>query len=173
MPVSYVPCFVPMLLLGWPFLFLLKGKRAFLIALVVSMVMAMGLVVRVYIPGWYLMAKAGDGEPQVQFELARWHENHCEEVNRFLLWPCMPQVLTGYEWVEKAAKQDYPIAVYTKGVRLKQGLHVPRPENWKGSSGNRFSQPERGQPLIDKALSLGYEPEVEEEYFYYTVFRRW
>ncbi len=172
MPVSYVACVIPMLLLGLPFLFRLKGKKPFLFALGVSVAIAMVLVLRVYLAGWYLMAKASTGDPRVQFELARWHENHCEEVNRFFLWPCTPQVLTGYEWVEKAAKQGYPIAIYTQGVRLKHGHHVPRPADWKGPEGNYFPQPERGRPLIDKALSLGYEPDGEEEHFYFATYRR-
>jgi hypothetical protein len=37
-----------------------------------------------------------------------------------------------YAWLEKAAAQDYPPAVWLVGVRLKYGLHVPRPPNWNG-----------------------------------------
>jgi hypothetical protein len=57
-------------------------------------------------------------------------------------------------------------------VRLKYGDHVPRPPDWDGPGGNHFPQPQRGQLLIDKALRLGYQPTIKEEYFYWQQYRR-
>ena len=124
-----------------------------------------------YIPGWILMVKARGGNPQTQYQLARWYEDHCEAIQYWLLWPCQPDVLSGYAWLEKAAQQDYPVAVYTLGVRLKYGHHVPRPPNWTGPAGNVFPQPARGQALIDRALQLGYRPPTTEELHYMKVYR--
>jgi hypothetical protein len=171
MPVSYTPCVVPLLLLLVPLLFALKGKKAFLIASGVSLGLVLLFLLSVYVPGWVLRARAGRGDPAAQYELARWHENHCEEIQEWLPWPCEPDVLTGYAWLERAAGENYPPAVYAVGVRLKYGDHVPRPDGWDGPAGNSFPQPERGQEMIDKALRLGYKPEVDEEDFYWKVYR--
>jgi hypothetical protein len=82
-------------------------------------------------------------------------------------------VLGGYAWLEKAAAVDYPPAVYAKGVRLKFGQHVPRPADWEEPpGGNVFPQPERGQALIDKAIRLGYQPTIDEDYFYWRQYRK-
>jgi TPR repeat protein len=105
------------------------------------------------------------------YGLARWTENHNERIGEFILWPFEPDVLGGYAWLEKAAAKNYPPAVYAVGVRLKHGIHVPRPPGWNGPAGNRFPQPQRGQALIDRALQLGYRPLVEEQQFY-SHFRR-
>jgi len=171
MPVSYVPLVLPLLLLGVPLLCLRRGKRPFLIASACSLGLLLLVLLPIYAPGWVLMVRARGGDPATQYELARWHENHCEEVQAWLLWPCHSDVLTGYAWLEKAAGQDYPPALYTLGVRLKYGAHVPRPENWTGPAGNVFPQPERGQRLIDRALSLGYKPRTSEELHYVKVYR--
>src|SRR6516164_9361176 len=130
MPVSYVPCFVSLLFVAGPVLCLPKGKKPFLIASAISLATLILVLLPFYLPGWILMIRAMGRDPETQYELARWHENHCEAIQEWLLWPCSPDVLTGYAWLEKAAKQDYPLAVYTLGVRLKYGDHVPRPENW-------------------------------------------
>jgi hypothetical protein len=61
--------------------------------------------------------------------------------------------------------------LYALGVRLKHGIHVPRPANWTGPSGNVFEQPDLGQSYIDKAFELGYKPKVDEESYYWQVYR--
>jgi TPR repeat protein len=171
MPVSYFPCVLPLLLVVAPLLCVLRGKKPFLIAAAISSAVLMLILLAFYVPGWILMVQARDGSPETQYELARWHENHCEAIQEWLLWPCEPDVLTGYAWLETAAQQDYPLAVYTLGVRLKYGDHVPRPANWTGPGGNVFAQPARGQALIDRALQLGYRPQTAEEMHYLTVYR--
>jgi hypothetical protein len=62
-------------------------------------------------------------------------------------------------------------ALYTLGVRLKYGHHVPEPANWKGPAGNVFPRPDKGQPLIDRARRLGYRPPGREEWHYMEVYR--
>jgi hypothetical protein len=171
MPVSYFPCVLPLLLVAVPLLFLPRGKKPFLVASAGSLVVLTLLLLPFYIPGWMLMIKARGGNPEIQYELDRWHENHCGAIQDWLLWPCEPDVLTGYAWLEKAAQQDYPPAVYTLGVRLKYGVHVPQPANWTGPAGNVFPQPARGQALIDRALQLGYMPQTDEEFHYMKVYR--
>jgi hypothetical protein len=171
MPVSYFPCLLPLLLVAVPLLCLSRGKKTFMIASTGSLIVLVLVLLPIYIPGWVLMIKAGDGNPEAEYELARWHENHCGALQEWLLWPCTPDVLTGYAWLEKAAQQDYPPAVYTLGIRLKYGLHVPRPANWTGPDGNVFPQPKRGQALIDKALQLGYRPQTTEELHYARIYR--
>ena len=171
MPVSYFPCVLPLLLVAGPLLCLRRGKKPFLLASTGSLVMLMLLLLPFYVPGWVLMIKARDDNPKTQYELARWHENHCNAIQAWFLWPCEPDVLTGYAWLEKAAQQDYPPAIYTLGVRLKYGDHVPQPANWTGPAGNVFPQPEKGQALIDKALHLGYKPQTDERLHYMKVYR--
>lgn len=117
------------------------------------------------------MFKANRGDPAAKYGLARWTERHDEQIGEFILWPFSPDVLGGYAWLEKAAAADYPPAIYAVGVRLKHGNHVPRPPNWNGPDGNVFPQPQRGQVLIDKAVQLGYQPMIEEEYFYWQQYR--
>lgn len=171
MPVSYFPCMLPLLLVAVPLLCLPLGKKSFQRAVVGSILVLVLVLLTFYVPGWILMVRARGGDPDVQYELARWHENHCEAIQQWLIWPCEPDVLAGYAWLDKAAQQDYPPAVYTLGVRLKYGQHVPRPENWTGPGGNVFPQPVRGQTLIDRALELGYEPSTPEEVHYMRVYR--
>ena len=172
MPVSLLPLIVPLLLIGIPLLFLMKGRKASLIAASVSASLLIIFFLSVYVPGWALAAKANAGDAIAQYELARWTERHCEQISEFILWPCEPDVLGGYAWLEKSAGQDYPPALYALGVRLKYGHHVPQPPDWAGPGGNVFPQPERGQRLIDRALALGFHPTVEEKYYYWRVYRR-
>jgi TPR repeat protein len=170
MPVSYLPCVFPLLLVAIPLLCLLKGKKTFLLALAGSIVVLVLLLLPGYIRGRILTPKAESGDAASQYELARWHENHCQIIQDWFYWPCEPEVLTGYAWLEKSAQQDYPPAVYTLGIRFKYGQFVPRPPNWTGSDGV-FPQPERGQALIDRAIQLGYKPRTKEEWHYFSEYR--
>jgi|GEM_PF-6721667 len=173
MPVSYLPCVTPLLLLTIPLLCLVRGRRAFYIGASISVGLFALLFLWVYVPGWILMSQAHRGDPAAQYELARWTENHCERLGSVILWPCEPDVLGGFAWLEKAAAQDYPPAVYLVGVRLKHGEHVPKPPDWNGPGGNHFPQPERGQKMIDLALDLGFRPPPGDEVSYYMrVYRR-
>ncbi|MFN9718969.1 MAG: hypothetical protein ACK58L_09770, partial [Planctomycetota bacterium] len=159
-------------LMSVPLLFLAKGRKPFLRATAVSASIVLLLLLWVYVPGWSLMWKANRGEPAAMYDLARWTETHDEQIKEFILWPISPDVLGGYAWLERAAALDYPPAVYAVGVRLKYGDHVPRPPGWNGPAGNHFPQPERGQVLIDKAIQFGYEPSINEEYFYWQQYRK-
>lgn len=173
MPVSYLPCVTPLLLLAIPLLCAVRGRKALLVGLSISIGLFALMFLCVYMPGWVLMPAAHRGDPEAQYNLARWTENHCEQVGSIILWPCEPDVLGGFAWLEKAAAQDYPPAVYLVGVRLKHGEHVPRPPGWEGPAGNHFPQPEKGQPLIDRALKLGFVPPPGDEVSYYMrVYRR-
>ena len=173
MPVSYLPVIIPFLLIIIPFLLCVsRGIRAAGIAACISVLLVAIFFLSVYVPGWLLMSKAGGGDPKALYRLAKWHENHSEEIQAFFLCPwCEPDVLSGYACLEKAAEQDYPPALYAVGVRLKYGEFVPRPKLWDGPEGNCFPQPSRGQTYIDRAIELGYKPVVEEKYFYYHVYR--
>jgi TPR repeat protein len=117
------------------------------------------------------MGRASSGDPASQYELARWHENYCDAIQAWIVWQCETDVRSGYVWLEKAADQDYPPAVYMLGVRLKYGEHVPRPAGWNGPEGNWFPQPERGQELIDRAIRLGFRPYRDERIVYMRIFR--
>jgi hypothetical protein len=173
MPVSYLPCVTPLLLLAIPLLCALRGRKAFLVGLAISIGFFALMFLCVYVPGWILMPAAHRGDPEAQYNLARWTENHCEQLGSVFLWPCEPDVLGGFAWLEKAAAQDYPPAMYLVGVRLKHGEHVPRPPDWNGPGGNFFPQPEKGQVLIDRALKLGFVPPPGDEVSYYMrVYRR-
>lgn len=172
MPVSYLPLIVPLLLIGVPIVFrLFGGKRAGTITAAISVLLVAVVLLSIYVPGCLLMVKASRGDPRSQYQLAKWCENHSERIGTIILWPCEPDVKGGYAWLEKAADQDYPPALYAVGVRLKYGDFVPMPKGWSGPAGNWFPQPARGQTYIDEALKLGYEPVVEERLFYRHVFR--
>ena len=173
MPVSYLPCITPFLLLAIPLLLLFKSRRAAAIGAVVCASLLAVFLLFVYIPGWYWLSQARAGNPQAQYRYAQWLENHTEKIQTVLLWPSDPDVLGGYSWLEKAAAQEYPPAVWLVGVRLKYGIAVPEPPNWNGPGGNVFPQPQRGQSLIDHAVhDLRYEPPGDEEFFYNQHYRR-
>ena len=172
MPVSYLPCVTPLLLLAIPLFCLARGRKAFVIGLSISFALLGLIVLWVYVPGWILMARAYGGEAEAQYKLAQWTENHCKQLGNVILWPCQADVLGGFAWLEKAAAQDYPPAVYLVGVRLKYGTHVPKPPGWDGPGGNWFPQPERGQKLIDRALELGFQPPPGDERSVYWRYRR-
>lgn len=170
MPVSPLPCLSPLLIVI-PLLCLLKGRKAFARASAVSASFFLLLVLSVYVPGWVLMIQAHRGNPEAMYELARWTEKHNGVMNQFVIWPLNSDVQGGYAWLEQATALDYPPAVYALGVRLKYGEHVPPPGGtWV--QGAVHPQPERGQALIDKALRLGYQPTIEERYFYWSQFRK-
>jgi hypothetical protein len=171
-PVSYLPCFTWILLITVPLLFLARGRKPFRIAVAVSGSIVLFLLLLVYVPAWILMLQVNGGDPAVKYDLARWKESHCEQLQGIILWPCEPDVLGGFAWLERAAEQDYPPAVWLVGVRLKYGIHVPRPQNWTGPAGNTFAQPERGQKMIDRAIRLGFQPPGDEETYYMRVYRR-
>ena len=169
---SPIPFITWFLLISVPLYFFGRGRKAGIIASAVSVSIVLLLVLSVYVPGWVLMARANRGDPHAQYELARWTENHWEQINQYLLWPTDPDVLGGYAWLERAAAQDYPPAVWLVGVRLKYGIHVPQPPGWKGAAGNVFPQPERGQEMIDRAIRLGFQPPADEEKYYWQVYRK-
>jgi hypothetical protein len=148
-----------------------RRRTHFLYASAISVSLISILLLIVYIPGWYWRFKASRGDPAATYQLARWTEYHNEQIARFIVWPFGPEVLEGYAWLDKAASLDYPPAVYALGFRLKYGIGVPKPDNWMGTSGNVFEQPERGQKLIEKAINLGYRLEGREEEFYFRVYR--
>jgi hypothetical protein len=173
MPVSFLPCITPLLLIGVPILFSLKSRRAATVAAICSACLLGVFLLMIYVPGWWLYAKAERGNPVAQYRYAQWLENHSEQVGAVILWPIEPDVLGGYHWLEKAAAQDYPPAVWLVGVRLKEGMHVPEPPDWQGPGGNVFRQPERGQAMIDRAVNeLGYKPQTDEASFYWQRYRR-
>ncbi|HEX3357051.1 MAG TPA: hypothetical protein VHS31_08780 [Tepidisphaeraceae bacterium] len=170
---SYLPCFTPLLLIGVPLLLLFKSWRAAKIAAVCSACALSLLLLIVYIPGWLLYAKAAKGDPAAEYRYAQWLENHSDQLGDIILWPVEPDALGGYAWLEKAAAKNYPPAVWLVGVRLKHGLFVPEPRGWTGPGGNSFEQPDRGQPMIDRAINqLGYMPPEREETFYDLHYRR-
>ncbi len=173
MPVSFLPCITPLLLIGVPLFLLFKNRRAGKIAGVCSASFLVLLLLTVYVPGWWLYAKAAKGDLAAQYRYAQWLENHSEQLGAIILWPSEPDVLGGFAWLEKAAAQNYPPAVWLVGVRLKHGIHVPMPAGWTGAGGNVFRQPERGQAMIDRAVyQLGYQSPASEDNFYWQNYRR-
>lgn len=166
MPVSYVPVIFPALLIGVPLISLVAGRKTFLRTTAASASILLILLLRIYLPGWILMCRTARNDPAAVYELARWTECHDIQLGRYILWPVTPKTLAGYDLLERSAAMDYPPAVYALGVRLKYGMFVPEPPNWTGPGGNVFEQPERGQPLIDRAIRLGYKPMIDEERFY-------
>jgi hypothetical protein len=164
---------IPLLLVAIPVLLFVRGRRAAAWGLGFSALFLIVLVLALYLPGLPLYLRAMRGEPAAQYQYARWTETQCERIGAIILWPCEPNVLGGYRWLERAAAQDYPPAVYLVGVRLKHGIHVPRPQGWTGPGGNVFSQPERGQAMIDRAVNeLGFGPAPDEQTYYWQVYRR-
>ncbi len=171
MPVSYFPLLLPLLFVVLLAQGAIRGWRALIHAIVIVCLILAMVLLPFYIPGWILMWRVRGGDPHVMYQLAKWHENHSDGIGEIILWPFQPDVLGGYAWVERAAEKDYPPALYAIGVRLKHGLHVPKPAGWTGPGGNVFEQPERGQKYIDKAIELGYTPLVDENMFYDWVYR--
>lgn len=172
MPASPLPLIFPALLILVPLFYLAAGKKSFRRACAGSASVLAVLFLSVYVPSWVQMLKASFGDPAATYELARWTEKHDEQLGQFILWPATPDVLGGYKILEKSAAMGYPPAIYALGVRLKHGIHVPCPADWDGPGGNCFPQPDRGQALIDQALSLGYRPSTSEELFYFGVYRK-
>lgn len=172
MPVSLFSLVLPIVFLVLLIRGAIRGKRAFLRAVVIVVAIIAVVALPFYIPGWWLMLRGSRGDGASLYQLARWHENHCEKVGAFILWPCSPDVAAGYRALERSAAAGYTPAIYALGVRLKYGDHVPEPPGWTGAAGNVFDQPERGQPLIDQALRAGYTPRVEERLFYWQEFRK-
>ena len=172
MPVSLLPLVLPIVFIVLLMRGALRGKRAFLRAVGVVVGITALVALPFYVPGWWFMFRSCRGDGAAMYQLARWHENHCEKVGVLILWPCFPDVEAGYRALERSAAAGYPPAIYALGVRLKYGDNVPQPPGWTGAAGNVFPQPERGQPLIDQAVQAGFTPTVEERLFYWQIFRK-
>jgi len=171
MPVSPLPLLLPIVFIVLLILGARRGTRGFLRA--VKNVFAITAVVTLpfYVPGWWFMLRGSRGNGAALYQLARWHENHCERVGALILWPCSPDVEAGYRALERSAATGYPPALYALGERLKSGYFVPEPPDWSGGC-CIYPQPERGQQLIDRALQAGFTPKVEERFFYWQEFRK-
>ena len=172
MPVSPWPILFPVLLIAVPLLYLPFGIQRFVRARNRSLIILACLFAWIYVPGAMYYCRAALGDSAGMYELARWTEQHDDRLGECILWPIEPDTLGGYAWLEKSASRSYPPAVYALGVRLKLGVFVPEPPGWTGPAGNCFPQPERGQPLIDQAIGLGYQPTIPEEQFYFGVYRQ-
>lgn len=173
MPVSYFPLAFAAALIGAPCFAWCFGSRKHA-ARITGVCCAVIATVfgGVFLPGLMHAVGAKAGAPRAQYEYARWLENHCTALQTWLPIPCNSDVEAGYLWLERAAENNYTPAIYILGVRLKYGIHVPRPKDWSGPGGNTFPQPERGQVLMDEALSRGFRPRVTEAAAYYQSFRR-
>jgi hypothetical protein len=164
MPVSFFPLLVTALLVGAPLVAWAMNRRAGLVAGGVSAALVGLVVLPVYINGWRLEATAGPDRPELLYEYARWQENHCSNIQSFLFWPCDTDVVGGFRTLQRAAEAGHPKSTWLVGVRLKHGIHVPKPDGWDGPGGNVFKQPERGQRMIDRAVDeLGFEPPVGDQ----------
>lgn len=172
MPVSLFPLVLPVVFIVSLILAAIRGKRAFAWALVIIVAIIAIVVLPFYVPGWRLMMQGSRDNGESMYQLARWHENHCERIGDVILWPCSSDVETGYRVLERSASAGYPPAIYALGIRLKYGEHVPQPPGWTGPGGNVFPQPERGQKLIDRAFKAGYRPTTDEKLFYWQEFRK-
>ena len=58
MPVSYLPCITPLLLIAVPLLFLAKGRKPFFFAACISAGIFALIFLWVYVPGWALLPAA-------------------------------------------------------------------------------------------------------------------
>lgn len=169
MEVSFFPI-LPWLIIFVPVIAArLYSARAFYLTLLASCVFVVAIWLAITFPGYALHRDAVSGSPQAQFQYARWVEDHNSCINAIICWPTQSDVLGGFSWLQRAANQDYPPAVYALRVRLKHGIHVPRPTYWHGPAGNVFRQPDYGQKLIDKAISRGYKSPVDESMYYWHV----
>jgi len=148
------------------------GWRRFLKTLVGTALIVGAILTPFFISGMSLKLQATSGDSKAQYRYARWLENTSESIGAIMLWPFSPDVLGGYEWLRKSAEGGFIPAIYVQGIRLKHGIHVPEPVGWSGPGGNVFPQPEKGQKLIDKAVSLGFPiPHITEESYYWHFYR--
>ena len=172
MPISLVPIATWVLLFVFLGASAFRGRRAFRRAAFWSSTFVVAVFSYTYAPGGLMWVRASRGNPEQQFEYARWKENHIDQINRIMFWPGSPDVAGGYYWLSKAADQQFPPAMFALGVRLKYGEHVPKPQNWIDTGGNVFPQLQSGQTLIDRAHALGFKEPVHEELYYWECFRR-
>lgn len=172
MPVSFIPL-ITVAVFGASLLWFicLRSKESVRTFSVVAGLLCLVLLWN-FVPGGVYWLRTHAGDASAMYELARWTESHDEDIGEIVLWPFQPNVLGGYRWLEQAAALKHPPSLYAVGVRLKHGIFVPEPPNWTGPGGNVFEQPERGQPLIDEAIRLGYQPKTSEEHFYFGEYRR-
>lgn len=156
MPVNFAPVILLFLAIVIPLsLALLKRFRASIGVVVLEIVLLVVYLLSIYMPGWRLEGLAERGDPVAQFQYSRW----CRSVT--IAGQQLIDVSASLNWLERSADQGYPPAIYTLGVKYKYGEEFP------GHSG-LFPQPDKGQPLIDKALALGFTPPIAEDLYYRT-----
>lgn len=176
MPVSPVPLIFTFFVIITPVVsFILAfyyGKKVFIIGTCIAVLPYLAVLFFFYGKGMVIEYKAGPNNPEAQFQLARWKENHCEKIHQLILFPCNPDVKGGFQALQKAAKWNHPKATWLVGVRYKHGIFVPKPDNWTGKAGNVFPQPKRGQRYIDRSVNeLGFDPPSDGVEFYWHTYR--
>jgi hypothetical protein len=119
MPVSIFPLVLPIVFIVLLIRWAIRGKRAFVRAATIVVAIVAVVALPFYIPGWWPMVHISRVNGAALYQLARWHENHCQSVGALILWPCSPDVEAGYRVLERAAAAGYPPAIYALGVRLK------------------------------------------------------
>jgi hypothetical protein len=162
------------LLVGVPLLLLIRrGRRAGLIGAVLSVSFLALFLLGVHAQGWWLHSDAEAGDWAAQYRYAQWLENHPGQINELIPWPVeKPDVYGGFTWLEKAAGNGYPPAVWLLGVRLKQDTFIPPPVVIQQKK-SILTQSLRGQRMMEIAVNrLGYKPKGDEKTFYWERYRR-
>ena len=162
MPVSYFPLWMALFLILLPWLKFRKPPKTVPTRIKLSICFYLVIPALVYVYGLGCYVAIADKNPATMYRYSKWAESCNEWINKIVIWPFVDDDLAGYSWLERAAELNYPPALYCLGWRLKTGRCVPKPEGWKGPSGNAFPQPEKGQPLIDRALQAGFVPSDQD-----------
>jgi len=172
LPVSYIPCIVPLFLVAVLLVLSHTRPRTAKVAAFILATILASYLLSVYIPGWVRYAHALKGDPFAEYRYAQWLDIHNGEIsNVILIWPVNRFDYRGFRWLEKAAAQQYPPAVWVVGARLRDGWCVPRPPGWTGPGGGNYPQPERGQAMMDHAVNdLGFRPPADVPQFLYQVY---
>src|SRR6266446_5371750 len=103
MPVSPLPLVLPIVFVVLLIRGAIRGKRAFFHAVAIVLGITAVVALPFYIPGWWFMLRGTRGDGAALYQLARWHENHCDKVGALILWPCLPDVGAGYRALERSA----------------------------------------------------------------------
>jgi len=108
MPVSLLPIVIPLFTVILAICFLRRRPKVSILIITGVICAHIAFILYHYVPGWILHVEAKSGNPCSQYKYARWLENHTEPIQNVMIWPVDPDVISGYEWLAKAADKKYP-----------------------------------------------------------------
>lgn len=139
-----------------------RRKRHFLLSFLLGLTLTVLPLLLTICAAMIHFAGASLGIPYSQFQLARTLDSGFDRWSAIALVPEVRFEELSWAYLDLAANNSYPEALYARGARLKRDVFLPVKVQ---------ASTERGQSDMDKAISLGYKPKVDPKLYHFYIFR--